>query len=58
VRALMSRFPRVPLAGACLVRMTELEQQSTVLTLDADFKVYRRSKRQVISVADAIWTDR
>lgn len=50
VRALMSKFATVPmsLADACLVRMTELEQRSTVLTLDNDFKVYRRNKRQVV----------
>jgi predicted nucleic acid-binding protein len=50
VRALMSKFASVPmsLADACLVRMTELDQHSTVLTLDAHFKVYRRNKRQVV----------
>ena len=36
------------LADACPVRMTELEPQSVVVTLDSDFKIYRRNKRQVI----------
>jgi predicted nucleic acid-binding protein len=50
VRALMSRFQSVPmsLADACLVRMTELEPKSVVLTLDRDFLVYRRNKRLVV----------
>lgn len=50
VRTLMRKFANVPisLADACLVRMTELEPDSTVLTFDGDFRVYRRNRRQVI----------
>ena len=50
VAALTKRFASVPmsLADACLVRMTELEPDSTVLTLDSDFRVYRRNRRQVV----------
>jgi len=50
LRALMKKFASVPmsLADACLVRMTELDQRSAVLTLDSDFKIYRRNKRQVV----------
>jgi predicted nucleic acid-binding protein len=50
VRALMKKFATVPmsLADACVVRMTELDQKSVVLTLDSDFKVYRRNKRQLV----------
>jgi predicted nucleic acid-binding protein len=50
VRTLMRRFASVPisLADACLVRMTELDPGSTVLTLDSDFRVYRRNRRQAI----------
>lgn len=50
VRTLMKKFATVPmsLADACVVRMTELEPKSVVLTLDSDFKVYRRNKRQVV----------
>jgi len=50
VRALMKKFATVPmsLADACVVRMTELDQKSVVLTLDSDFKVYRRNKRQIV----------
>lgn len=50
VRTLMRKFASVPisLADACLVRMTELDPGSTVLTLDSDFRVYRRNRRQAI----------
>jgi len=50
LRALMKKFASVPmsLADACLVRMSELDQRTVVLTLDSDFKIYRRNKRQVV----------
>jgi len=50
VRALMKRFSSVPmsLADACLVRMTELDTESVVLTLDGDFRIYRRNRRLVV----------
>jgi len=50
LRSLMKKFSDVPmsLADACLVRMTELDPQGVVLTLDSDFKIYRRHRRQVV----------
>jgi predicted nucleic acid-binding protein len=50
IRILMKKFSDVPmsLADACLVRMSELDQQSVVLTLDSDFRIYRRNRRQVV----------
>ncbi len=50
LRALMKKFSDVPmsLADACLVRMTELDQHGVVLTLDSDFRIYRRNQRQVV----------
>jgi uncharacterized protein len=50
LRYLMKKFSDVPmsLADACLVRMTELDPQGVVLTLDSDFKIYRRNRRQVV----------
>jgi predicted nucleic acid-binding protein len=50
LRALMRKFASVPmsLADACLVRMTELDPKTVVLTLDSDFGIYRRNRRQVI----------
>ena len=50
VSGLMERYANVPmsLADACLVRMSELDNESVVFTLDSDFRRYRRNKRQVI----------
>ena len=50
IRALMRKFSSVPMsvADACLVRMTELDAKSRVLTLDDDFRIYRRNRRQLI----------
>jgi predicted nucleic acid-binding protein len=52
VRALFDRFDNVPasLADACLIRMSELYDPCSVLTLDSDFAVYRRHGRKVIPV--------
>lgn len=46
----MNKYASVPmsLADACLVRMTELNARSAVLTLDKDFRIYRRNGRQVV----------
>jgi predicted nucleic acid-binding protein len=50
VQALFERYDNVPasLADACLVRMSELYDRSRVLTLDSDFRIYRRHGRKVI----------
>jgi uncharacterized protein len=50
VRALMKRYASTPmsLADACLVRMSELNGDASVVTLDSDFTVYRRHRRQSI----------
>ena len=43
------RDRKMDLADACLVRMTELESQSKIWTVDrADFSVYRRHGRQTV----------
>ena len=51
VMQLMHTYRNVPmsLADACLVRMSELYPDAPVFTLDKDFLVYRRNKRQQIS---------
>jgi predicted nucleic acid-binding protein len=53
IARLLVKYEEVPmsLADACLVRMSELHPRAEVLTLDADFKVYRRAGRQVVPVA-------
>jgi len=50
LRTLSTRYASVPmsLADACLVRMAEMRPRATVLTLDTDFRVYRRSGRLAI----------
>jgi predicted nucleic acid-binding protein len=51
VRALAERYAdREPdLADLCLIRMSELHPRRQVITVDrADFRVYRRNKRDVI----------
>ena len=50
VSAAMQQYSTVPmsLADACLVRMSELITAGTVLTLDGDFRIYRRHKRKNI----------
>ena len=52
VAQLMRRYANVPmsLADACLVRLSETVPNAVVLTLDADFRVYRRRGRAVIPV--------
>ncbi len=52
ISTLMDRYDDVPmsLADACLVRLSELHPKLPLLTLDSDFKVYRRLGRQLIPV--------
>lgn len=50
ISRLISKYANVPmsLADACLVRMSELDSQRKVLSLDSDFHIYRRHGRQTI----------
>lgn len=52
VRELMNRYRLLPLslADASLVRMSELERDSVIVTLDRHFLMYRRNRRQRIPV--------
>jgi predicted nucleic acid-binding protein len=52
VAELMLRYAELPmsLADACLVRMLELDLGTEVMTLDGDFRVYRKNRRQVVRV--------
>jgi len=36
------------LADLCLIRMSELNPQHSVITVDGDFRVYRRNRREAI----------
>lgn len=52
IRELMKKYRNVPmsLADACLVRMSELMVGSCVLTLDSDFRVYRKNRNEMINL--------
>lgn len=52
VDTLLQRYENVPmsLADACLVRMSELFDNSTIWTIDGDFQIYRKTRRQVIPI--------
>jgi predicted nucleic acid-binding protein len=52
LRALMRRYRNRPmsLADACLVRLSEMHASAEVLTLDSDFRIYRRHGNKVIRV--------
>lgn len=49
---LLTRYQSVPmsLADACLVRMAEQYSESILLTLDSDFRIYRKNRSQIIPV--------
>ncbi len=53
IRRLLARYANIPMsfADACLVRMAEQFPSALVLTLDRDFKLYRRNGRQTIPLA-------
>ncbi|MEO8074367.1 MAG: pilus assembly protein [Acidobacteriota bacterium] len=52
IKSLMNKYADVPmsLADACLVRMSELTDNSSVFTLDSDFHIYRKNGRQKIAL--------
>jgi len=52
VEQLMEKYASVPMsfADACLVRMAEIYPNNAVLTLDSDFRIYRKNRNQEIPV--------
>jgi predicted nucleic acid-binding protein len=50
LKKLMVKYASMPmsLADACLVRMSERQANSVVLTLDRGFAIYRKNGRQAI----------
>ena len=50
VGQLLRRYESVPmsLADACLVRMAEMQRDAAEFTLDSDFRIYRKHRRQAI----------
>jgi predicted nucleic acid-binding protein len=51
VLKLIQKYTDIPmsLADACLVRMSEVASDAVILTTDADFRIYRRHGRHVVS---------
>ena len=51
VLKLLQKYADVPmsLADACLVRMSEIASDAVIVTTDADFRIYRRHGRHVVS---------
>ena len=49
---LSQKYSNVPmsLADACLVKMAEAYPESSLFTIDTDFTIYRKNKRQIIPV--------
>jgi len=52
IENLMQRYTSVPmsLADASLVRMSEMYNNTPILTLDSDFTIYRKHRNQTIPV--------
>lgn len=52
ITTLMKKYSNIPmsLADACLVRMSEQMSNSAVCTLDSNFRIYRKDKRNIIPV--------
>jgi predicted nucleic acid-binding protein len=52
IQRLTRRYASVPmsLADASLVRMSELFADSRLMTMDSDFRIYRRNGRQAIAL--------
>ena len=50
ISKMISKYSNIPmsLADACLVRMSEQISESSICTLDGDFKIYRQAKRKII----------
>ena len=50
IKSLMRKYENVPmsLADACLVRMSELLDNSVVFTIDSDFRIYRKNGKKEI----------
>jgi uncharacterized protein len=52
IEKLIAKYVNVPMsfADACLVRMSEQHPNGVILTLDSDFRVYRKFGNQIIPV--------
>ncbi len=50
IKSLITKYKNVPMdfADACLVRMSELQDNSIVFTVDSDFRIYRKNGKKEI----------
>jgi uncharacterized protein len=57
LRRLLQKYRDTPmsLADACVVRMAEIHERHTVLTLDSDFSVYRKNSRVPLTLIHPAW---
>jgi uncharacterized protein len=51
IKDLLIQYRSVPMsfADACMVRLSELYPNSSVMTLDQDFNIYRKTRNQMIA---------
>ena len=56
VSELMKKYSNLPMsvADGCLVRMSEINNNSVVFTFDSDFQIYRRHGRERISTVPEV----
>jgi predicted nucleic acid-binding protein len=50
IKNLLNRYNDISLADACIVRMSEIHEKHMVLTIDSDFQIYRKNKRESIKL--------
>jgi len=52
IRVLMGKYADVPMsyADACLLRMAECQSGSQILTLDSDFRIYRKNGHEPVAL--------
>ena len=50
VKRLLLKYRSIPIsfADACLIKMSELNPDSRIFTLDSDFNLYRKNRRRII----------
>ncbi len=50
IKQLLDKYKNIPmsLADGCLVRLSEQISDSVICTIDSDFKIYRKNKRDII----------
>lgn len=57
LRGMLAKYSDTPmsLADACIVRMAEIHERHSVLTLDSDFSIYRKNGRAPLTLIHPGW---